>query len=148
MLVTGKEIFRLFTSVKLWERSGDKVIGDKREMTYKHLYHFHISLVNVHHTRLDDDDICIFCPFFISLSFSGSLCQQNSQVYGWGGEKHYIYISSHTFFKWLVVFGQPTNQTHMFYQCNQSPHIIHWNLLLCSNIQPILVPQILNEILV
>ena len=51
MLVTEKEIFRfaatLFTSVKLCETSEDKLGWDKRDMTYKHLYHFRISLVNV-----------------------------------------------------------------------------------------------------
>ena len=46
----------LFTLVKLCGTGGDKVRGDKREMTYKHLYHFHISLVNVHHARLNDND--------------------------------------------------------------------------------------------
>ena len=51
MLLTEKEIFRfaatLFRSVKLCETSEDKLGLDKRDMTYKHLYHFHISLVNV-----------------------------------------------------------------------------------------------------
>ena len=100
MLVTEKEIFRfaatLFTSVKLCETSEDKLGWDKRDMTYKHLYHFRISLVNVQRASM---------MTILSLFFSGSLCQQNSQVHGRGGEKHFSIF-------------HPTNQTHMFYKYN------------------------------
>ena len=40
--------------------------------------------------------ICKYFAEFLSLSFSGGLCQQNSQVHGWRGEKHLI-ILSHSF---------------------------------------------------